>query len=172
MQSNTPWRRSHANAHVHGRQSGSAAMGSAVSTNLTGTRRILSKEDGIGIFGTWVFVIAYCGFIFLSFYALGSCSSWPTPAAHRLGLECAAPAMKGKHRPCAHRFRDWGLSTSFVALHRDPTPMPALRACGGPRWRTQRTRWRSRRPRPRRRGRCRCDSDATGSAVGAGARHR
>jgi len=25
------------------------------------------------------------------------------------------------------KFRDWGLSTSFAALHRDPTPMPALK---------------------------------------------
>lgn len=34
-------------------------------------RRIRSKEDGIGIFGSWVFVIVYCGFAFPMFYVFG-----------------------------------------------------------------------------------------------------
>jgi hypothetical protein len=42
-----------------------------VSTKLTGTRRILSKEDGIGIFGSWVYVIVYCSFAFYIFYVFG-----------------------------------------------------------------------------------------------------
>jgi len=47
--------------------------------------------------------------------------SWPTTAAHRLELKCAASDMNGKGHALRPPFRDWGLSTNFAALHRDPT---------------------------------------------------
>jgi len=47
--------------------------------------------------------------------------SWPTTAAHRLELKCAASDVHGKGHALRPPFRDWGLSTRFAALHRDPT---------------------------------------------------
>jgi hypothetical protein len=35
---------------------------------LSGERLIRSKEDGVGVFGTWAFVVIYCALAFPLFY--------------------------------------------------------------------------------------------------------